>query len=576
MHLCRKYFLCAVVLSLAALSVRAAEPADMPKAVELDSKEIAAYVVIPHADVFIKSIEALGNKFSPFPMKPGTMRAQVGQGIGDPDLAGFDFSKPLVLMVLKGPPSLPPLPAAPPPVAIFIPVKNAEPYKNALAAIANLQVEVKDNVVVASDKPESVEKAVAQKAAYDKIAAADLKGDARIFVSIAQLTETYGRQIDASLDEAMKTFAMMQMNPAGAAGMDPESLGAIMKIYVKTLAGMLKQSQTAQIDLSFKDDSISQDLVFSAKPGTTLAKFLVEPSPGENKLLPMIKSGGVMSVAGRMNPAAIKEAGDAMLPEIEKDPELKKVFDDKMVALMKEALPLFGGEMVLSMVQADKGFPQTRSVMTITDAKKYVELMDRVMEMIGPDSTLGKLYANMGIAMKFEKNVREHAGVQIHKLKFTMDEKKLQPAQAAQMKMMMHDTELAIFNTSYVTATDAAELDTMIDQLKAGIAPKPGDAPPLKAMTTYGAKQQFYVDYDFLALMKSTMSADPNNPMAAVFKDIKGGDPIQFAGVMADGKFLMHTFAPLAPFIQMTKAMQQLMGPGIKPPPPPPDKPGQF
>lgn len=575
MRFFRGMCLSVLVVSLSVLSSRAAEPGDMPKLIELDSKEISAYVVVPHLDTFIKDMEGLGNKFSPFPMKPGTMKTQIGAGIGDPELAGFDFSKPLVIMVLKGPPALPPLPAAPPPVIVFIPVKNAEPYKNAMTLIMKAQVDVKDNVVISSDTPESLEKGVAQKAAYDKIAAAELKGDMRVFASIEKLTETYGRQIDGALDQASKTFAMLQANPAAAPGVDMKSLGLIMKVYMKAIAAALKQSQSVQMDLTVKDDSVAQDLLFAAKPASTLAKLMVEPSPGENAFLPLIKPGGILSIAGRFNPAAMKDVADALMPEIEKDPELKEVLDEKMTGMIKDAVPLLGGEMAMSMLPSDKGFAQTRSVMTITDAKKYTDLLDRMVTLIGPDSTLGKLYANMGITMQFAKNTREHAGVSIHAMKFVLDEKKIQPAQVAQMKLMMHDTELAVFKNVYLTSTVPAELDAMIDQVQSGAIPK-ADAPPLKAMATFGPKQQLYADYDLLSVMKATIGADPVNPMAALFKDMKGGEPIQIAGAMKDGSVVLHTVVPLEPIIQMAKTVQQLNGPGIKPPPPPPDKPGQF
>ena len=575
MRFLRSVCLSVLVVSLSVLSARAAEPGDLPKAIELDSKEISAYVVIPHLDTFIKNMEGLGNKFSPFPMKPGTMKTQIGQGIGDPELAGFDFSKPLVIMVLKGPPSLPPLPAAPPPVIVFIPVKNAEPYKTAMTVIMKAQVDVKDNIVISSDTPESLEKGVAQKAAYDKIAAAELKGDLRAFASIAQLTETYGRQIDAALEQATKTFAMLQANPAAPPGVDMKALGVIMKVYIKAIAAALRQSQSEQLDLSVKDDSVALDMVFAAKPGSTLAKLFVEPSPGENPCLSLIKPGGILSFAGRFNPAAMKDVVDALMPEIDKDPELKEVLDEKMTNMMKDAVPLFGGDIAVSMLPSDKTFTQMRSAMTITDAKKYTDLLDRMVSLIGPDSTLGKLYANMGITMQFAKNTREHAGVSIHAMKFVLDEKKMQPAQVAQMKMMMHDTELAIVKNMYLTSSVPAELDAMVDQVQTGVMPK-GDALPLKAMITFGQKQQLYADYDLLSVLKATIGADPINPMAALFKDFKGGDPIQFAGAMKDGSVVLHTIVPLEPIIQMAKSLQQLNGPGIKPPPPPPDKPGQF
>jgi len=139
---------------------------------------------------------------------------------------------------------------------------------------------------------------------------------------------------------------------------------------------------------------------------------------------------------------------------------------------------------------------------------------------------------------------------------------------------MMRDTELAVTKGTYLTATDPAELDQMIDQLNAGLLPKDGAA--LKSMKTFGPRQNFYLDYDVIGLMKAMMSADPNNPMAGAFTEVKGGEPMQGAGLVSNGRFFAQVIVPLAPFIQMAKVMQQMAGPGIKPPPKPPDNPGQF
>jgi hypothetical protein len=100
---------------------------------------------------------------------------------------------------------------------------------------------------------------------------------------------------------------------------------------------------------------------------------------------------------------------------------------------------------------------------------------------------------------------------------------------------------------------------------------------PLKAAKTFGPGKFAYVDYDFVGLIKSTMAAQPNNPIGMIFKQLKPDEPMQGAMVYDKGRLQTQLRIPLGPFQQMAKIFGQAAGPGIKPPPPPPpDKEGKF
>jgi hypothetical protein len=168
------------------------------------------------------------------------------------------------------------------------------------------------------------------------------------------------------------------------------------------------------------------------------------------------------------------------------------------------------------------------------------------------------MYKEMGMEFStaLEKDVRSHAGVQIHRMKMDFDMPDTPEAQAAQIKSMMKDMELAFARGYYLASQDPDSLDKMIDKALAGAKT---DGVKLKAREIFGAGQRAYVDLDFIGLMKAAMEMVPPgmpNPMAMFLDQVTSTEPMVFAATSAGEKAQIQMKIPLAPFIEIAGAAQ--------------------
>jgi hypothetical protein len=556
---------------LCVLLAGVARGVEVPEPLNLGSKDVSAYAVVPNLDTLLNNLDVLSATFNP-DHKPGTLKAMIGPMLGDPNLGNLDAGKPIALFLLKGP-ALKAPPQEPPPIVVFIPAKAAAPFDAALQKM-QFQTEFKDGLLIAVTNPLLMEKAVGLKPLYDKLKDAGLKNDARVFLGFTEILETYGDLMQKGADAFVQQMGAMPF--PGAEPGKPSPMAAILKLELKGGIAFLNQTHALQADLQFKPDAILADTIYVAKAGSATADALVAPAEAQSKLSGLLPAESFLAGSMRINPQAYAAFMKKLVDALTKDADFKDMIDPKVAALMNDAGALFAGDGVFAMSADKEGLPLTSYAMSITDEKKYFEIMDAMMGLFAPDAAIGKLYASMGLNMKMElkKNVREHAGTKIHKMIPNLDTSKMPPDQAAQMKQMVHDIEFAIVKGIYVGTSSAEALDKMIDQVAAGLQSVPA---PLKAAKTFGAGKFAYVDYDFVGLIKSTMAAQPNNPIGMIFKQLKPDEPMQGAMVYDKGRLQTQLRIPLGPFQQMAKIFGQAAGPGIKPPPPPPpDKEGKF
>ena len=174
--------------------ISAAEP--VPQPLDLGSPDVSVLLAIPNIDTLFQHLDAISKAFNP-QAQPGQIKAIVGFKLGDPALANFDLTKPVVFMVFKAPAATGA--GAEPPSAIFIPAKAASPYDQ-MAQQMQMQSAFKDGVLIIAKTEEGLKLGQTQLPAYGKVAAAKIGADIRIWTSVTNLLSTYGAQMKTAID----------------------------------------------------------------------------------------------------------------------------------------------------------------------------------------------------------------------------------------------------------------------------------------------------------------------------------------------------------------------------------------
>jgi hypothetical protein len=485
--------------------------------------------------------------------------------LGDPQLGNLDTSKPIVAMLFKTPPS--DAPSGPPPFAVFIPAKAAAPYDQAFTRM-NMVSAFADGVLIVAQNADALTKAQAQIGAFQKIVDAKITGDLRVFVSAGNLMESYGPVIQKGMDALTQQLSLLSATQAKAAGgqMDPQTLAKIGAAEMKIMAEMVNQFDSLQYEIGLKADVVSIDSLISAKKGSPLSELFSAPLPGTNKALLLLTKPGSLAGGGRINAAGYKSFTTKLITTVLKDPALADLNTKEMQDMVATITGAFAGDFAMSMDADPAGGFAMESVMTVTDDKKYLELLEQMSKLMGPESAIGKLYATMGMKMDFtmQKAVRQHAGIDVHRIKVSFDTSKMPPAQAAQMKAMTKDTELAIVKGLYLASYNPADLDKMIDKALATTALTPDVS--LESITAFGAGKHMYLDADMVAFMQASLATMPGNPAAAMFSQIKSKAPTLMAGSFANGRALVQARISLAPFIEMSALARKAGGRAAPPP----------
>jgi hypothetical protein len=556
------------VLALAAGLWAGASPAGaqtaIPKPMDFGTDQVLAAVVAPDADALIRRIEAVAATFAPQEVKPGTIRAQLGESLADPGLSQLVAGKPAALVLLKRKEAANPLPA------LFLPLKAPDAYG---AQISNewMKAKVFDGFVVitaASDDPLVAIRAFAP--AYQKAEKEAIHGDLRLYAHLGRLMQVYGPVVQEAVDGFMSQIATL-VPPAApdAAPGQGAGMAKMLKLEAKALLAALGWIDEVQVDLALSAEAVTTETVFAAKPGSPLVDFFSTPSPGRNPGTALLSGPGVMAAALQLDAGRL---GAFMVKGMETfagDPDMAPLLTPEIKAMYTGMDKWFGSSMAMVMRSPNgKGF-SGEFAMAVSDEAAYLAMMEKGAGLMAPGGPVGELYKSMGMpmSMSLEKNVRQYGGVPVHRYRVTFDIKGLPEAQAAQMKAMMKDNEFACVKGWMVGSQEPAALDALIDRAQGKGA---GGGLSLHAVKVFGEGRHGYFDFDFAGLMKATLSLMPAeaNPMAGMFGALKPGEPMTFAMTLGDGRALAQSRVPLDPFIQMAKAAQA----GLKSPAPPEDK----
>jgi hypothetical protein len=438
---------------------------------------------------------------------------------------------------------------------VFLPVKDATAFTKTLTA-QGMKTKALPGLLLASQTPEMLAAAEAQAGVYKRIKQDAIKADARLLVRMDAVMQAFGPMIQMGMDaatakmnEAMKPGVPGQKTPASPPP-QPEDMVKIVKLEARGFYAMLTQSEEIQIDLTLEPAALSTDTRLKVKPGTAFAELAAMPTPAANTARGLLTRSGYMNASYQLDPARLGAFMTGLIKELGSDPDATAFLTPDVLALISGMPAWFKGDVVYSMASTAQSPMSMQMAMSVSDEAKTLAMIEKSASLLAPGSAFGNMYQSMGIKMSgtLSKNVRKHGAVPVHRFKFTFDAKNAPAAQAAQMKAMLRDMELAVTHGFYVASQDPAVLDQMIDRALAGGAA----AEPLASMKAFGEGRHFYVDYDFVGLMKAMATTMPDMP--AEMKSLPAGsEPITMAGTLSGGELRGQMRMPLAPFVAMAK-----------------------
>jgi len=528
----------------------------IPAPLEIASDKVMASVVIPNLGTAVEHLEAIAAAFAPpGEFQPGMIKMQLGGMLGDPGLIHLDGAMPLVLTVFSTDTL-----AEPPQVVMFMSHEEGSPYAETLAGMG-MQSKIQDGVLMLSQTADALATAEQVLSAYQGIAAAGITSDVRVNLNMGRLMDTYGGLVQSQVDQmAGMITGMASMGQPGAPG--PASMAQVadlLKLEVKAIFALLEQVDTIQYDVNLGADVIELDEIFAAKPGTAMADLLTGGPVVKNGALGLLSEPGYMTMAAQIDAKKMSSFLVQILNELAKDPDAGEFLTQELIDVYAGMGDCYSGKMAFTLRQAE-GFPfASETAMAVKDEAKCLALVEKGLSVLAPGSGFGKMYADMGMALSvaLEKDVRNHGGVAIHRIKTTFDMENVPEAQVAQAKAMIRDTELAFAKGYYLASQDPAGLDKMIDTALAG---PPGSA-QLHAMQLFGDGQHMYLDLDFVGLLKAAMSMVPQgmpNPMTPMLEGVTSTDPVAVAASSAGGRGRVQMRIPLGPFIQIAKTAQNM------------------
>ncbi|MBA3698446.1 MAG: hypothetical protein H0W78_06305 [Planctomycetes bacterium] len=522
-----------------ALAPVAATAADMAVPAPMAMPEETAYViaVVPDLLATLGRIEAIAGQFAPGQMPPGSLKGQLGAMLGDPGLANFT-GKPVIVVVGPGAPT--------PSFALLVPATDPQKYLDAGVNFGMLLGKAVDGIAVLTQTPDG--EILGEKVAktYANLIKTLPKGDIRLLVAPDKLMQTYGGMLGM-----MAQMAAAQ-NPNGA------GVAKILGLEVAGLMAIAADISAVQIDLNLDPVAIGEELTISAKPGSELAKALVAPpaAVGQRAAARLSNEPSLMAMSGRVNHEAYAKYAGNLLRMLKAKPEGQALITDEVIAVVEGYGAGLTGDTAMRMRTTEAQPLLWEGLSSTSDSAKAEANFEKLTTLFTGKGAIADLYREMGITMSLDKGVRTSpSGVPVHAMKVTIDETKVTPEQAAQMKAMS-GYELAVTKGWVVMAQDPASLDALIAGTGKGMT--------THAEKTLGAGRNLYADIDLIGLVRAAMKMSGTG-MDAMIPATKPGEPMSIASTTADGRTLIEIKWPLAPFVELMKAAQGGGAPQPKP-----------
>ncbi len=535
-----------LVLVVIACCSFAAEP---PTIQRLPGDDILAWVQIPDLKRLIEHVEASADRFAAAAGEEAPLAEAFGQVFGEAEMQALKPGAPIALLVFA-----PAKGAMEPDAAWFIPVTDAAPLL-AVAGRMNQQAAAVGSLVLVADNPARLERAKAFVPTWQALAAAPADTDVRIHLSLARAMQQWGPMAEMGI--GVLAAAAAAQNPQQGA-----QISSMLTLELHGLMHVMKQVADVQIDLTTGADRFDARIHLGATAGSPLAGVLAAVPPGAGETVRMLSPGpAMMAFDARFDGLAVGRLVEDVLDHLAKKPATQALMLPETVETLKPALLGWSGAMAMRMDIAADGSLITEAVASVRDAAVGQALVDAFTSLLDPEGAIGRMYREAGIAFQVQPAAREHAGVPVHRLFTDLDATKVDPEQAKVMQSFLSDTDFAIDGGWYLSSSEPAGLDALIDRARTGA---PAGGPVLKAVAHHGPGQGMYADYDIAvlagAMMARFMPGAPPAPAAG------SSDPVTIAMRWADGIGAYQVRVPFAPIVDLITAAQQHAAPPAEEP----------
>ena len=351
--------------------------ADIPVPAPMVMPDDTAYavVVIPDLLATLGRIEAIADLFAPGKMPKGSLKAQLGNMLGDPELTNFT-GKPVVIVVGPGAPT--------PSFALLVPAKDPQMYLDAAVNFDLLLGKAVDGIAVMTKTPDGEILGEKIAKAYPNLVKAGPKGDIRFLIAPDKLSQAYGGMLSM--------FAQM----AAGQGGNPEA-AQLMGLELAGMTAMAADVTSVQLDLRLDAAGIiGEEFTIAAKPGSAFATALAAPAAvvGPRAASRLGAEPSLMSMSGRVNWNAMSTYTGKILDDLKAKPEGKELISDELIATVKAWGATLTGDSAfrLRLVDSETMPFQWDGVYGCADSVKAEATVDSVFKLLAPGTTMGKMY----------------------------------------------------------------------------------------------------------------------------------------------------------------------------------------
>lgn len=478
------------------------------------SDAILGYVALPDLDKALDELEQVLSSFQPsLATRDGGLRGRMGTAFADPGLEQLDASKPLLLVVLRGES---PMPIPIPPIAVALPVKTENStYAPALAA-QGMTTQYTDGLLIAAQSDiETTAPAVRE--LYAQLERADVAASGRAYIHVARALDERGEAVEGLVTNALQAVSVLSGVDEALAGFE-----GIVELEIGLLVAISKQLDEMQIDLSLTKDALDLGTVMTARPSTALAKLFAANSKMRAEISDLVAEKAAIRAMYDLSGDAFLEFLDHAYAEIKKDPQLASAVDTPLAKSLRDVMGVYDGNGSVAAGLGEEGAIHLEAVLDysgeeatlLRNLESYTEALTSSL----PEGQDAESFNGM------QKNVREHAGSAVHRMSFRIPDVEDMPGSVA----LPTSAELAVVDGNVVWAAAPTKLDEMIDRIEAG---RYGAGKPLRAESRFGKGRQFYIDYDFIALVDAILVTSGESTPAAreTMASFKDAEPMMVA-----------------------------------------------
>jgi hypothetical protein len=540
---------------------------------------LIGYVLLPSIDQTLAHMEKAGARFAPSGAAPpvGMLRMALGQRLGDPELVHLTTSRPLLLAVQQS------APLQAPTFVALLPARD-EAYAPMFEALG-WKTRQTPQLLIAASTPEGLEDSAGLVQAYQRVEImAAARADLRLHLETARIVDMYGAFLQMGMEAAVQRVAaatpQASPTPASAAKSGGKAAGKsagknadnataaaptvpmppspemlkLLKVEMKVFFALLGQTRDVETDIFLDDKALTSDSRITARADTALFDFASMALPQAGSAQKLLGEDGLVRVSCRYDAKQYGAFLSRMAQEIGQDPDVAALVTPETTSLLEAWTENASGDLAYVMGSSKAAPIHVQMAIGIRDEGKALDLTQRSVALLSPGGPWQKILSSSGsgITGAFEKDVRRHAGVPVHRYKMTLDAKALPPQQAAMMKGLLSDVEIAFAGGYQLGAQDPAALDGLIDR---ALAPPAAAPPALQSEQLFGEGGNAYVDYDIAGLMKALATlapADAAHPNP--FEGLSSSEPMAVRMSARAGTIRFQTAFPMGLFADMAKS----------------------